>query len=412
MIEGYPTLDDIDCTDKRVLMRIDINAPIFEDEILDTARFKSHIPTIKELEDSSIVLLAHQSRPGRKDFTDLSSHAEVLSELLDREVRYVDELFSECATRAISSMRKGDVLLLENVRFYSEEDLKKAPEEHAASHIVSRLYKYFDVYVNDAFSTSHRSHASLVGFPVVLPSVVGRLVEKEVSALSRALKSDGTKVFVLGGAKISDSIKVMKNVLEKGIAERVFLTGVVANYFLMLKGTNIGEWNRKVVEDNKEGIDDGEMKRILEKYGDKVVLPLDFGIEIEGERVDVDMDELKSLKNPVIKDIGKETVKHYYNSIGEADVAVINGPAGVFEEEDFSYGTFEILRAVSNAGFSVVGGGHISSAARLLGLEDRFDHISTGGGASIRFLSGEKLPALEVIKKYWEAKWHRFVKGS
>lgn len=408
MIEGYPTLDDIDYSGKRILMRIDINAPIFEGEILDTARFKSHIPTIRELEDSALVLIAHQSRPGKTDFTDLSNHAEVLSKLLERDVKYVDELFSECAIRAISTMKKGDITILENVRFYSEEDLKKTPEEHSRSHIVSKLYRHFDMYVNDAFSASHRSHASLVGFPVVLPSVVGRLVEKEVSALSKALKSDGRKVFVLGGAKINDSVKVMKNVLERGIADRVFLTGVVANYFLMLNGVQMGEWCRRVVEDNMEGVDDRETRKLYEKYSEKIFLPVDFGIEVEGERIDVGIEELGEIENPVIKDIGRETVKLYYGDIGESDVAVINGPAGVFEEEEFSYGTFEILRAVSSAGFSVVGGGHISSAARILGLDERFDHISTGGGASIRFLSGEKLPALEVIKKYWSERWSHF----
>ncbi len=408
MIEGYPTLDDIDYSGKRILMRIDINAPIFEGEILDTARFKSHIPTIRELEDSALVLIAHQSRPGKTDFTDLSNHAEVLSKLLERDVKYVDELFSECAIRAISTMKTGDITILENVRFYSEEDLKKTPEEHSRSHIVSKLYRHFDMYVNDAFSASHRSHASLVGFPVVLPSVVGRLVEKEVSALSKALKSDGRKVFVLGGAKINDSVKVMKNVLERGIADRVFLTGVVANYFLMLNGVQMGEWCRRVVEDNMEGVDDRETRKLYEKYSEKIFLPVDFGIEVEGERIDVGIEELGEIENPVIKDIGRETVKLYYGDIGESDVAVINGPAGVFEEEEFSYGTFEILRAVSSAGFSVVGGGHISSAARILGLDERFDHISTGGGASIRFLSGEKLPALEVIKKYWSERWSHF----
>ncbi len=405
MIEGYPTLDDISYSDKKILMRIDINAPIFEGEILDTARFKSHIPTIRELEDTALVLIAHQSRPGKTDFTDLSNHAEVLSRLLDRDVKYVDELFSECAVRAISTMKKGDIIILENVRFYSEEDLRKTPEEHSKSHIVSKLYRYFDLYINDAFSASHRSHASLVGFPVVLPSVVGRLVEKELGALSKALKSKGRKVFVLGGAKISDSVKVMKNVLEKGIADRVFLTGVVANYFLMLNGVEMGEWCRRVVEDNKEGVDDKKIKKLYEKHSEKISLPVDFGIEVEGERIDIGIEELKEVKNPVIKDIGRETAKLYYGDIGESDIAVINGPAGVFEEEEFSYGTFEILRAVSNAGFSVVGGGHISSAARILGLDERFDHISTGGGASIRFLSGEKLPALEVIGKYWNEKW-------
>ncbi len=409
MIDGYPTLDDVNFSGRKVLMRIDINAPIVDSEIMDTTRFRSHVPTIEELEDCKLVLLAHQSRPGKKDFTTLSKHAEVLSRLLDRDVVYVDELFSECAIRKISEMDEGDVILLENVRFYSEEELKKSPEEHAASHMVSRLSKHFDLYVNDAFSASHRAHASLVGFPVVLPSVVGRLVEKEISALSKALRSDGRKAFVLGGAKISDSVKVMKNVLENDIAEKVFLTGVVANYFLMLTGFDLGEKNVRVIEDNREGVDDGEMRELLERYRDRIVLPVDFGVEMDGGRADLTLEEFAGLaEKPPIKDVGSETVRIYSSEIEQYDVAVINGPAGVFEEEEFAYGTFEILKAVSRAGFSVVGGGHISSAARLAGLDERMDHISTGGGASIRFLSGEKLPALEVIRRYWQEKWSHF----
>ncbi|AKG91141.1 phosphoglycerate kinase [Geoglobus ahangari] len=409
MIDGYPTLDDVSFSGKRVLMRIDINAPIVESEILDTTRFRSHVPTIEELEDCRLVLLAHQSRPGKKDFTSLSKHAEVLSRLLDRDVEYVDELFSSCAIRKIEEMEEGDIILLENVRFYSEEELKKSPEEHARSHMVSKLSRHFDLYVNDAFSASHRAHASLVGFPVVLPAVVGRLVEKEITALSTALRSDGRKAFVLGGAKISDSVKVMKNVLENGIAEKVYLTGVVANYFLMLSGVKLGEKNEKVVEDNKEGLSDEEMRELLERYRDRIVLPVDFGVESEEGRVDLSIEEFERLdEKPPIKDIGRETVRMFSHEIEQYDVAVINGPAGVFEEEEFAYGTFEILKAVSRAGFSVVGGGHISSAARLAGLDERMDHISTGGGASIRFLSGEKLPALEVIKKYWREKWSHF----
>ncbi|MBE8539068.1 phosphoglycerate kinase [Geoglobus acetivorans] len=406
MIEEYPTLDDIDYSGRSVLVRVDINAPIVEGEILDTTRFRAHIPTIRELEDCRVVLLAHQSRPGKKDFTTLKKHAEVFSRLLNREVEYIDEVFSECAVKRILEMDAGDILLLENVRFYSEEELKKTPEEHAGSYIVSKLYRYFDFYVNDAFSASHRGHASLVGFPVVLPSVIGRLVEKEVRALSNALGSEGEKAFVLGGAKISDSVNVMKNVLEKGIAERVFLTGVVANYFLMLMGYDLGEKNIRIVEDNKEGIDDSEMKKLLKNYEDRIVLPVDFGCEIGGERVDISVEEFFRMDDkPPIKDIGRETVEMFSREIESYDIAVINGPAGVFEEEEFAYGTFEILRAVSRAGFSVVGGGHISSAARLAGLEDKVSHISTGGGASIRFLSGEKLVALETIKKYWNEKW-------
>ena len=409
MIEELPTLNDVNYERKSVLMRIDINAPIVNSEILDTTRFKSHAKTIKELENTKLVLIAHQSRPGKEDFTTLEKHAEVLSRIINRDVVYIDELFSSRVTKKIKEIEVGDIILLENVRFYSEEMLKKTPEEHARSHIVTRLSKYFDLYINDAFSASHRAQASLVGFPVVLPSVIGRLVEKEVTALSKALKSDESKIFVLGGAKISDSVKVLKNVLLNQIADKVILTGVVANYFLMLSGIDIGEKNAKIVKDNKEDINDDEMKEIFEKFRDRILLPKDFGVELNGERKDVSIDEfLKMGSKPVIKDIGIETISEFANEILNYDIAVINGPAGVFEEEDFALGTFEILRAISRTKFSIVGGGHISTAARLAGHENKVSHISTGGGASIRFLSGEKLIALEVIKKYWKEKWSRY----
>ncbi len=409
MIENLPTLDDVSYEGRSVLMRIDINAPIVNSEILDTTRFKSHAKTINELENTKLVLLAHQSRAGKEDFTTLESHAEVLSRIVNRDVIYVDELFSSCALRKIREMEIGDIILLENVRFYSEENLKKSPEEHAKSHIVSRLSRHFDLYVNDAFSASHRGHASLVGFPVVLPAVVGRLVEKEVKALSKALKSKESKIFILGGAKISDSVNVMRNVLSNKIADKVALTGVVANYFLMLLGVDIGEKNIRIVEDNKEDVDDEEMRKILERFREKILLPVDFGVEIDGERRDLSIEEFEKLEDkPIIKDIGVETTDMFSREIMNYEIAVINGPAGIFEEEDFAFGTFEILRAVSKAKFSIVGGGHISSAARLAGLESKMSHISTGGGASIRFLSGENLIALEVIKEYWKRKWSYF----
>ncbi|RLI72111.1 phosphoglycerate kinase, partial [Archaeoglobales archaeon] len=284
MIEGLPTLDDVEFNNKSVLLRIDINAPIVNSTILDTTRFESHVPTIKELENTKLVLLAHQSRPGKKDFTTLKSHSDILSRLVGREVEYIDEIFSSRALNKIKRLKKGEILLLENVRFYSEEQLKRGAEEHSSSHLIKKLKPHFDLFVNDAFSACHRSHASLVGFVPVIPSVIGRLVEKEVLALSKAIKSPGRKIFILGGAKIEDSVKVMKNVLKKDIAEKVVLTGVVANYFLMLDGIDLGEINRKIVEENKEGIEDKEMREIFESYKDKIILPFDFGIESEGVR--------------------------------------------------------------------------------------------------------------------------------
>jgi len=404
MIEDLPTLDDVNFSGKNILLRIDINAPIVNSTILDTTRFESHIPTLRELEDCKVVILAHQSRAGKKDFTTLKAHAEILSKLLGKEVEYIDELFGRCALNKIEKVDKG-YILLENVRFYAEETLKRTPEEHSESLIVRRLAPLFDIYVNDAFSASHRKQASLVGFPPVLPSVIGRLVEKEITALSKALGSDEEKIFILGGAKISDSVRVMKNVLESGIAEKVAVTGVVANYFLMLEGKPLGIENEKIIEENKEGVDDKEMIELLNKHRDKIILPVDFGVEIEGKREDVEIDKFDGSGR--IMDVGVNTISILSEEIQKYGVAVINGPAGVFEDERFSLGTFEILKAVSKADFSVVGGGHISTAARLIGIDKKMSHVSTGGGASIRFLSGEKLPAIEVIRKYWKEKWFK-----
>jgi len=404
MIENLPTLDDIAFSGKNIILRLDINAPIVNSTILDTTRFESHIPTLEELDGCKVVILAHQSRAGKEDFTTLEAHARTLSKLLGKEVEYIDELIGSCSIKRIKEKKKG-FIMLENVRFYAEETLKRSPEEHSNSLIVKRLAPLFDLYVNDAFSASHRVQASLVGFPPVLPSVVGRLVEKEIKALSTALKSRDSKIFVLGGAKISDSVKVMQNVLTNGIAEKVAITGVVANYFLMLNGNRLGEVNERVVEENKEGVKDDEMKALLEKYKDKIILPVDLGIEVEGKREDIPIDEFDG--NGRIMDVGVNTISVLAEEIPKYGVAVINGPAGVFENERFSLGTFEILKSVAKANFSIVGGGHISTAARLIGIDKKMSHVSTGGGASIRFLSGEKLPALEVIKEYWGKKWSK-----
>ncbi len=402
MIDGLPTLDDIEYAGKTVLIRLDVNAPIVNSTILDTTRFESHIPTLEELNNTKLVIIAHQSRPGKKDFTPLESHAEVLSRLLGKEVEYIDECFSKRAIEEVKKLKKGEVLMLENVRFYAEERMKRSAEEHATSFIVRKLAPCFDLFVNDAFSASHRGHASLIGFPPVLPSVVGRLVEKEIKALSKALKGEGRKVFILGGAKIDDSVKVMKNVFAKDIAEKVVLTGVVANYFLMLEGKDIGEVNKKVVSDCKEKVDDGEMLKLFKKFRDRIVLPFDVAVEENGKRKDVKIDKIDNRK---IMDIGVNTISMLTEEIRNYDVAVINGPSGVFEDERFTLGTFELLKAVAKAGFSVVGGGHISTAARMIGVDKRMSHVSTGGGACIRFLSGEKLVALEVIKEYWKKRW-------
>ncbi|MCX8172531.1 MAG: phosphoglycerate kinase [Archaeoglobaceae archaeon] len=397
-----PTLDNIDSKQKSVLLRLDINAPIVNSTILDTTRFESHLPTIRELEDKEIVILAHQSRPGRRDFTTLEEHAKVLSRIVGKEIEYIDEIFSRRVLERLKSMKPGEIVLLENVRFYSEEQLERTAEEHANCLMVKRLKNYFDVFVNDAFSAFHRSHASLVGFIPVLPSFIGRVAEKEIKALSKGLKKGDRIAFVLGGAKIKDPIKVMKNVLENGIAERVFLTGVIANYFLFLNGKDIGEKNKKIVEDNKENVKDEDAKRLFERHREKILLPIDFGVEVSGVREDVSVEEFKG--EGIIKDIGVETMNEFSKMIPEYDTVVVNGTAGVYEDSKFSLGTYEILKAVTKAKFSVVGGGHTASAVNMFGLSDKVSHVSIAGGACISFLSGEKMPVIEKIREYWGKK--------
>ncbi len=399
MIDGIPTLDDINYDRKSILIRLDINTPIINSTILDKTRFRSHIDTLKELENSKVVILAHQSRPGRQDFTTLENHARVLERIIGKEVEYVDDIFSSCAIKKIKNAGMGDILLLENVRFFSEEQITRSAEEHSKSILVRKLAPHFDIYVNDAFSASHRAHASLIGFPPVLPSVAGRLVEREVNALSMVLRSKKRKVFILGGAKIEDSVRVLMNVLINNIAEKVILTGVVANYFLILDGYELGEVNKRIVEENKESIDDKQVKEFYLKYRDRIILPVDVAVDVNGEREEINIKEYGG--KGVIKDIGIETISMLSDLIPSYEISVINGPAGVFEEEQFSIGTFEILKAVAKTDFSFVGGGHISTAARMCGIDKKVSHVSTGGGASIRFLSGEKLVALEVLKKYW-----------
>ncbi len=400
MIKGLPTLDDVECEGKSVLARLDINSPIVNSTILDTNRFEGHLPTLDHLEGSKVVITSHQSRPGKKDFTTLESHAKVLSRILGKNVTYIDEMFSKRAIEEIDNMENGDVLLLENVRLYSEERMDRSPESHSGSIMVNKLKDHFDLFINDAFAACHRNNASMVGFVPVLPSVGGRLIEKEVEALSTALHSKDSKIFVLGGAKIKDSVKVMENVLTRNIAEKVVLTGVTAIYFHMLDGQDIGD-NEEVVEENKEDIDDSKMKKLLKDYRDRVVLPIDYGVEVDGVRNDVSIEELQGK----IMDIGINTISALSEIIPQYDIAVINGPSGVFEDEKFALGTTEVLRSVSEADFSIVGGGHISSAARITGMDRKMDHISTGGSSCIRFLSGEDLITLDVIKDYWKNKW-------
>ncbi|WP_424359045.1 phosphoglycerate kinase [Methanocella sp. MCL-LM] len=397
MERDYNTMDDFSFKGKTVLLRVEFNSPMSPDgKILDDKRIRESVPTIKELDDAKVVLLAHQSRPGKKDFTTLEDHAKRLQKHLKQNVRYVDDIFGSHARSEIVEAEPGDVLLMENVRFYAEEQLEQTPEAHARTHLVKKLAPLAQVFLNDAFGASHRSQCSLVGFAPILPSGAGRLMEKEIDSLNQALTGGGETTYVLGGAKVDDSISVTKNVLEKKIATRVLVTGVVANVFLAASGVKIGKPNMDFIEKNEYLGEIERAKAILQAFDGKVVLPTDVAINKDGKRVEMSVKSLPT--DYVVSDIGRESIAIFSDIIRKSDKVILNGPAGIFENPDFSAGTNEMLMAATKAKFSVVGGGHSSAAVETLGIEGKISHVSTGGGAAIDFLSGKRMPAIEALK--------------
>lgn len=402
MSGNFNTIDDFDLEDKTVLVRIDVNSPVDPGTgiILDDTRLKLHANTIRELakKGARVVILAHQSRPGKNDFTTLSQHADALSDILNMRVKYVDSIFSTSAKQAIKDLKDHEILLLENVRFFSEESLSRSPEEQANTILVKELSPLIDYFVNDAFAAAHRSQASLVGFTVNTPSAAGRVMEKELTVIQDALDNvQHPCVFLLGGMKPDDSIDVMENVLSNGTADSILTTGIVANIVLWAAGVDIGQVNRDFIA--SRGYEDmvDKSKDLLERFGDKIKYPIDIAIDGDGERVDIDSGEIS---NESIFDIGVKTIDFYANEIRNAKTIFANGPAGVFEDPKFAMGTEDLVNAIANSnGFSLIGGGHIAAATAGLGCEDLMSHVSSGGGACISMLAGKKLAAVEALKK-------------
>ncbi len=401
MAPDFNTIDDLEVEGKTVLVRVDINSPVdpLTGLLLDDTRIRLHAETIAELANkgAKTVIIAHQSRPGKKDFTTLEQHAEALSNLLDRPVSYVDDIFGSNAREAIGGLHSGDILLLENVRFYSEEILQREPPQQAETHMVKLLSPLADYFINDAFAAAHRSQPSLVGFAVNLPSAAGRVMERELTALYSAVSNvERPCVYVLGGVKVDDSIMVMENALEAGSADYILTTGLVANIFLWGGGVNIRKHNQNFIKDRDYCVYVKKAQELCKKFKDQILVPTDLAVCKDDKRLEYPVDHLPNLP---IFDLGTETTTEYARVIRNARTIFANGPAGVFEKEGFNQGTEDILNAISSSpGFSIIGGGHLAAAANQMGLGG-ISHISSGGGASISLIAGERLPAVEVLKK-------------
>ena len=400
------TLDDFDFKDKTVLLRVDINSPLDPESgrILDDYRIRSHLETIRELNKSKLIIIAHQSRPGKKDYTTLEAHAKRMTQLLNKKVKYVDGLFDSHVLEKIDKMELGDIILLENARFFAEETYLKGNnnwEKHKNSHIVKRLVPLIDYFVHDAFAAAHRAQPTLVGFFDSVPNIAGKVMEKEVQDMGKVFENgESPKICLLGGMKVDDSLEVATHMLENNIIDKILTMGVVGNIFLMAEGYDLGEGNRKFMENDIDNYKKLVKKAedILNKWRDKIKIPTDVVLNKEGKRDGIPLDELPS-EYPVY-DIGVDTIVDYTNEIEKAKLLVVNGPAGAFEQEDFATGTFEIFKAIANSdAFSIVGGGHTTAVVENLNLSKSIDHLSTGGGSCINFLSGKRLDGIKALEK-------------
>ncbi|MCY0860046.1 MAG: phosphoglycerate kinase [Sulfolobaceae archaeon] len=393
-----PTLDDLNPKDEKVLLRVDINSPVSDDgHILDDSRIKAHIPTVKALleNNNAVVIISHQGRPGDKDFIQLEEHSKIMSKYLGQEIQFVEDVVGPYAQQKIKELKKGEVLMLDNVRFISEELIEAPPHQQAKSFLVRRLYPLFNAYINDAFATAHRSQPSIVGFPIVLPSAAGKVMEREISALSKLFNpEDSPKIFVLGGGKVHDTVKIIENLVKKRLADRILTGGLVAELFAVAKGINLGEKNMRILE-SLGILSLVPRARKLLLSGAPIEIPVDFKVlKDNGEVAEESAINVKG----IIRDIGKTTIEIYSSFIKEAKVTILRGPMGVIEDERFREGSKQLLKAsIEGSQFTIVGGGHMGSMISDMKIDEGKVHISTGGGALLLFLSGERLPALEAL---------------
>jgi len=397
-------MDDFDFKGKTVLVRVDFNSPVDPQtkKVLDDTRIRAHAEaTIKELieKGAKVVVLAHQGRPGEPDFIPLQQHAEILGRILGKPVKYVDDVFGEKAQKAIRELKKGEVLVLENVRTYAGERKKGTPEEHGKTEFVQKLAPLADIFVNDAFAAAHRAHVSIVGFTAVLPSAAGRIMERELKALGKVLHApEKPCVYILGGAKADDALRISQYVLKNNIADHILTGGIAGHLFLAAKGVDLGKPNMELLE-KKElmGLVPG-IRELMNEYPEKIEVPVDVAVEVEGKRKEISVEELPT--DYPIYDIGTQTVQKYAGIISNAKSIVISGPLGVFENREFLAGTKGVFEAIAaSKAFSLVGGGHTVAAVEGLGLADKMGYISTAGGALIEFLMGEELPGVVALEK-------------
>ena len=388
------TLKDLNAENKRVLVRVDFNVPIKDGIITDTNRIEASIATIKYLIDNNakVILMSHLGRPkgeAKPEFS-LKPVAQKLSEMIGQNVKFVDndKVIDDSVIEESKKLQPKEIMLIQNTRFRKEEE----KNDETFSKELSQLA---DLYVNDAFGTSHRAHASNVGVSKFLPSAVGFLVQKEIEIMGKALENpERPFTAILGGAKVSDKIGVIENLLDK--VDTILIGGAMAFTFIKSQGKNVG---KSLIEEDKLDLAKSLLEKAQEK-GVKIFLPVDFVVAKEmTEESDSKVINIDDFTDDIAGfDIGTKTIKIFDEEIQKSKTIVWNGPMGVFEIEQFSKGTFEIANSlVKSKATTIVGGGDSASAIAKSGNKDKVTHVSTGGGASLEFLEGKVLPGIDCI---------------
>ena len=389
------TIKDYDLHGKRVIIRCDFNVPMKDGKITDDTRIQAALPTIEYAinESAKVILMSHLGRvKEEKDLVknDLFPVAQRLSNLLNQKVLFCKATSGSELKDAVDGLKDGEVLLMQNTRY---EDLNGKKESSNDPELGAFWASLGDIYINDAFGTAHRAHASNVGIASHLPNGIGFLIEKELNHLESLKNPERPYVIIMGGAKVSDKIKVIENLAP--IADKIMIGGGMAFTFLKAKGIDIGK--SLLEEDSLEFC-----QKMIATYGDKLVLPVDVNVTTEfSEETPHHICKVSEIgADEMAMDIGPETIAMMKEVLANAKTVFWNGPLGVYEMEEYQKGTNELLKTIANSSIhSVLGGGDIVAAASELGFKDKVSHASTGGGATLEFLEGKELPGIAIIQE-------------
>ncbi|KKK41288.1 MAG: Phosphoglycerate kinase [Candidatus Lokiarchaeum sp. GC14_75] len=400
----YTSYKDVDLVGKKILMRVDINSNIDLEkmEIRDSPRIRALVLALNEhFKNSAVIILAHQSRPGKDDFTDLDIHAKEIEKYLKRPVKFVKDIYGEQAVQAIKDLKVGETLVLNNVRkFEGEMKGYKDFTEAENTDMVKTLFPLVDYVIVDAFGAAHRAHASIVGWPKMM---VGPITDNELNALKKIMENpERPMAMLIGGAKAIDKFKAMKYNFDNEKLDYALCSGLTAILVFEALGKNMGEQNHKIIAEDLEEHKDMILET-YENYKDKIILPEDLIIDDNGNRKTIGIDEAGTY-NTTTGDIGLKTVEKFSEIIMKCKTIIANGPPGIFEMEVFREATNKLVETMvqatkKNNALTIIGGGEMGAAAAMSGKADGISFISTAGGAMLEILSGKDLPMIRALRE-------------